>query len=209
MKFNSLYFGITLIILSFIGTLYSIYYFVFTIPIFILGCIIIIFSKIKIIYKILIILLPLLLFSSVNSLKLELYSHLTRKEFIISKNYSGPVRIVYEQKCGQNNTDNKTYNIPGDGILILSARDDGGLNHHYFYLDENGEKIKIPETEPINSRKPIPSILSLGYGYTDLTDIKYYDFYIYNGDSIRYNYFGNNATLDSITRKSLIRCRKK
>ncbi|MCD9856076.1 hypothetical protein LUD75_15225 [Epilithonimonas sp. JDS] len=139
---------------------------------------------------------------------MELYSHLTRKEFIISKNYSGPVRIVFEEKCGQN-IDNKTYQIPNDGVLILSVKDDGAINHHYFYLDKDGKKIIIPEAEIISSRKPVPSLLSLGYGYTEMTDIKYYDFYIYNGDSIRYNFFASNPKLDSITRESLIRCRKK
>lgn len=208
MKFNKFYIGIILIIISFILSTYNFYLFFFTIPIYCIGSIFVIISPIKIIYKIFSIILPLALYIPANSLQLEIYKHLKRKEFIVPTNYSGPLRIIYEENCGEKlNEKNKTYQFPQDGILILSAKEDGGLNHHYFYMNKNGEKVEIPQVDLTENKKPIPSVSLIGF--IEKNNTKYIDLYINNGSSVQYNFFGSNTKLDSLTTVKVNNCRKK
>lgn len=154
------------------------------------------------------IILPLALYLPVNSLSLEMYKYLKRKEFLVPIHYSGPLRIIYEESCGEKlNDQDKMYQFPQDGILILSATEDGGLNHHYFYIEKNGKKLEIPEVDPIVNQKHNPTISLIGYG--EKNGIKYLDLYSNNGDIIQYNFLGSNPKLDSLTVAKVNECRKK
>lgn len=208
MKFNKFHIGITLITISFIVSVLDFYLLILSIPIYCIGCIFVIISPKKIGYKILSILLPLALYLPANSLSLEMYKYLKRKEFLVPVHYSGPLRIIYEENCGEKlNDQDKTYQFPQDGILILSATEDGGLNHHYFYIGKNGKKIEIPEVDPITSQEPIPNISLIQYG--EKNGIKYLDLYCNTRDVIPYHFGGSHPKFDSLTVAKVNECRKK
>ena len=210
MKNLAFYTGLILIILGFsLGILLGAYFLFITLTIFTIGAILILISKIKFIYKTLIIIIPLLLYFPVNKKKNELYMYLKRKEFILPQNFSGPVRIVYGQKCGEKiNTEDKTYKIPNDGIIILSENDNYPLNYQFYFIDNKNEKIRVPETEILTVNKPIPNIISMKTHESN--NIGFHDYYVsINRDTIKYNLFGKNIKLDSLTILRINKCNGK
>ena len=197
---------------------------IFTAPIFIFGCIFIILSNEKIILKILSIVVPLVLYFPATFLFLEIYNYTTPKEFRIPKDYYGPLRIIYDEKCGQKllkENGIEVFNFPKNGVLVLSSKFDGGINHKYFFIDENGSKSEISEAEIDKKNKKYPIVSAGGAGTfvygeikigensnDDKNSIQYSDFYVSKNISDDYDY-SKKQKFDSLTIEVVKKCREK
>jgi hypothetical protein len=145
--------GIILIVL---GTLtitlspYTLYFYYLPLIVLIIGIILIWLSNIKIITKIIYTLAPIL-FYSIFTYLWTLSNTLPPEIFLIPKDYRGKINVLYKSNCGKSlvEIDNKlTYKIPNDGILILKNEQEFGfINQEFFYIDNSGEKIKIPQMD--------------------------------------------------------------
>jgi hypothetical protein len=71
--------------------------------------------------------------------------------FLLPDGYSGKVNIVYNQDCGQPEEwekDSRVYRIPETGILLTQFQDEQGLiDHSYFFVDQTGRRIPIPNLD--------------------------------------------------------------
>ena len=100
---KKLYFGgLTIIIISFIVCVISFWWLFYGIPAFILGSVLVIFSNQTTKNKLLVTLLPIILYFPFTYLFLTAYNYTTPKIFLIPSNYEGTLRIIYEEECGQN-----------------------------------------------------------------------------------------------------------
>ncbi|MCG2793536.1 MAG: hypothetical protein L6262_08335 [Weeksellaceae bacterium] len=224
MKLEKFNIGILLIILSFIASVISFYLLIFTIPVFLIGCICIIKSKEKIILKVLSILIPLIVYFPATFLFLSLYNYTNPKEFLIPENYAGPLRIIYEEDCGQKlikENGSEIFKFPKNGIIILSSEFDGGINHKYFFIDKAGNKKQIPEANIDGQNLKFPNVSIQGAGTMsngevkigvnssdDKDNIKYSEFYV-NRNSVDDFDYKKQQIFDSLTIAIVNECRKR
>ncbi len=221
-KQTTFYIGITLIAISFIACVVSFYFVVFGMPMFSVGAILVVFSNQKIRTKLLAILIPLILYIPTALLFLYIYNYSTPKTILIPQNYDGVLRVVYEEKCGNNYGELdgvKTLTFPENGILILNEDFDRHINYDCYLVDKSGNKTKIPQVIDFNNRtSKRPYILfissgSIGYA-TDVNsekeeerEIKYSDFYVYNSN-FQSNEDDAKLKMDSLTFAVVNRCRQ-
>ena len=223
MKTKAYYIGLTLIIISFIACVISFYLLIFGIPLFLLGAVLVLISKRTIKLKLLSTIVPIVLYFPITFLFLYIYNYSTPKNILIPKNFEGNLRVVYEEKCGQNYdiADGvKTLIFPDNGILILNEDFDSHINYNYYIIDENGKKTKISEILDFKERlQEYPSILVRGSGTfwqsieTNSANIQekgivFSDFYLYNSSIDNRNEFKARQKLDSLTTAIVNQCRK-
>lgn len=48
-------------------------------------------------------------------------------------------------------------------IGSIFAKENGGLNHHYFYMNKNGEKVEILQVDLTENKKPTSRVLLIGF----------------------------------------------
>lgn len=148
MKFTKFNVGIALIILSFMTCVINYYLLIFVAPIFIVGSIFISTSEAKIKFKILSIVLPLILYFPATFLSIMIYNYTCPKIFLIPENNNGRLRVLYEEKCGQRlkvEDGSEVFRFPKNGILILSEKFNGRINHKYYFVDAKGNRKEIPQ----------------------------------------------------------------
>jgi hypothetical protein len=101
-------------------------------------------------FKILWTLFPLLVIPLLLAICIKLDT-LPKEVFLIPEDYRGTVNIIYGQKCGAKlnvENDTITYNIPKDGILIISNEYKSGyIDHTYYFVDKEGNKKLIDKMD--------------------------------------------------------------
>ena len=101
-------------------------------------------------FKILWTLFPLLVIPLLLTICRKLDT-LPKEVFFIPEDYRGTVNIIYGQKCGAKlnvENDTITYNIPKDGILIISNEYKSGyIDHTYYFVDKQGNKKLIDKMD--------------------------------------------------------------
>lgn len=181
-------------------------------------------SKLTIKTKLLTTLTPLILYIPFTFLFLFSYNYSTSKTILIPKNFDGNLRIVYEEKCGNNYGEKdgvKILSFPESGILVLNEDFDRHVNYDYYLIDEFGNKTEIPQILDFKDRiQKRPCILVGGSGTIGQTieanstnrtqeGITFSDFYVYNKDTINRNDFKSQQKFDSLTTKVVNECRKR
>ena len=146
--------GIGIIVLTFILSAMSPYVLMFTLPIFVIGVVMVWFSKRKTISKILWTILPLLLwypaFSTFIFLSGTIGTATAQKfDFIFPNGFKGNVILVGNIPCGQavkvKNGREQLY-VPANGILLYQGEvETGYVNHRYFYQISIDSFLPLPE----------------------------------------------------------------
>ncbi len=145
--------GKIIIILAFIASLNP-YILIFTIPVFIVGVILIWASNLKLKVKALWTLLPIFLwypaFFSFMYLSGVIGTATAQKlDFIFQPNFEGKVIIIENMSCGQpvkKENNREQLFIPENGVLLYQGElEDGYVNHRYYRLQSSGRKVELPE----------------------------------------------------------------
>ena len=222
MKDRIYIFGLILVILSFIACTISYFLIIFALPVFIIGVIIIFFSKKKLSTKLISVIAPLILYLPFTYLFLSLYGRTTPVTFLIPSDYEGQFCIVYGEKCGINppcENGRLVFKIPHTGVLIVQPKFEAGIvNNEYYLLDENDNRKKINELYFYKDRsKKMPAVLlgssgSIGGAMPDGSfssesplAITYTEFTLYNKDSTLADIHKTEQLIDSLVNQ----CRRK
>lgn len=212
--------GIVIVSVSFIASILSFYLLYFTIPMFIIGVILIIFSQKSKLHKIIAILLPILLYLPCTALFLWIYNYSKPKVFLIPKGYNGVLRVVYEEPCGSEilKQDGKEiYVFPENGLLILRNEFDGIINHTFYYVDKEGKRTLINQSSFAEDNSftkykyPLVSSGSSGAIYLDdikySKEVKYSDFFIEVMNDDDNDYLKRQIFMDSLVQTIIPLCR--
>lgn len=209
MNDNKYLFGLTLILISFVACVVSFWLLIFGVPIFVAGTILVLFSRVTAKKKLIVTILPIVLYFPTTYLFLFAYNYSTPKTFIIPDSYEGPIRIVYNENCGTKylkENGNLTLVFPDNGILILNEKFDGAVNNKYFLLDSSGQKKQIKEYVGFGKEsKKTPYILIGGSGSFGSSGqdklITYSDFYLIKKDTAQQENGRRSNLFDSLTLK--------
>jgi hypothetical protein len=145
--------GIGIIVLTFILSVLSPYVLIFTIPLFIIGAVLLWFSKKKILTKALWTVLPLLLWYPVFMTIMYLYGTIgtataQKFDFIFTNGFKGDVVLVGNISCGQpvqKKDGREQLFIPSNGILLYQGEvKTGYVNHKYYYQLNDGKLQSLP-----------------------------------------------------------------
>jgi len=180
-------------------------------------------SKQKMQTKLLTTLTPIVLYIPSTFLFLYAYNYSAPKTILIPEHFYGTLRIVYEEKCG-NNYDKingvKTLIFPENGILILSEDFDRHINYNYYLVDKLGNRTEIPQIFAFSNKfKKGPCVFvgdSGNIGQTTEANstnqvekgVTYSDFYVYNKDSIDRSDYKIQQKFDSLTLVIANQCRQ-
>ena len=138
--------GICLVLLGLLISFLP-FYLIIGIPVFATGVVFSWLSNRKVYVKILLTILPVLLWFPGTILVERLSTHYCEPEtFLIPQNYHGYIRIIYNEKCGTHEYEGKRrlYRIPADGILITDFPSEyGEINQEYYFVDNVGKRTKI------------------------------------------------------------------
>lgn len=210
----------------------SFYFIIFGIPVFLVGALLVLLSKRPVKTKLLATIIPVILYIPVTILFLYAYNYSVPKTMLIPQGFEGPLRIVYEEKCGslyQEIDGETTLIFPENGILILNEDFDRHINYEYYFVDKAGRRTKIfYELSGFSKNtKHLPCIVASGSGTMGQSqamedtsenskeeylasegpkEIKYTEFYVYNKDTI------NSTDEDKISTlmvKAVEECRAK
>lgn len=145
--------GKAIIIVTFIASLNP-YLLIFTAPVFILGTILLWFSKSKFLTKTLWTILPVILWFPAFYLFMYLSGTIgtataQKLDFIFPLDFVGKVIIIEKIPCGQPPKvvdGREQLFIPKNGILLYQGELKAGyVNHKYYRLQANDQKIELPE----------------------------------------------------------------
>jgi hypothetical protein len=220
--------GLVLTILSWLACLNP-YWIIFAGPAFIIGLLIVWFSKTRIRTKLLTTFLPLLLWYPGMLALFSLASkHMTPETFLVPKNFRGQITLIYNEPCGQTipKVDGRLiYKIPDNGVMILTNEFETGIiDQEYYFVDEKWNKIgKIPEliqqdfnedyTLEKNENEPPRNkvgIFHLGTGGRNTSKNDNYNFHmmaINSWDSLRVQ--NSSGFTDNLVDSLLYQCRQK
>ena len=207
--------GLILIIVSFIICGISFWLLFYGVPVYIIGTIFVILSEKPFKTKLLTTILPVITYLPLTYIFLLAYNYTTPKTFLISAEYQGAIRIVYEEKCGiklHKLNGRQILQFPESGILILNEKFDDGINNEYFLIDKDGNRTKIDEIIDFkDSSKKLPFISIGGAGSfvrdNQSKDITYSDFYLYNKDTVQIDNYKLSQQFDSLMWKVVNDCR--
>jgi hypothetical protein len=137
--------GIVLIIISWLACLNP-YWLIFAGPVFVVGLIVVWFSRAKTKTKLLTTILPLLLwYPGMYAFFILASRRMTPETFLIPKDFRGRITLIYSEPCGQTvpKVDGRLiYKVPDNGIMILTNEFETGIiDHEYYFVDENGNKV--------------------------------------------------------------------
>ncbi|CAN5913634.1 hypothetical protein BH11BAC7_BH11BAC7_08770 [soil metagenome] len=147
LKSNSKFiFGIVLILCGWI-ICFNLFMLIFGIPFFLLGTILILFSKKSWLTKLLIVGVPIILWFVCFNLILSAINKKEAVTVIVPHDFSGQVRVVYGEKNGlipEKNDGRTILNIPANGVLIIQPFLGSGMTDvQYYRVDEKGIPVKI------------------------------------------------------------------
>lgn len=207
---------------SFISCVVSFYLLIYGIPAFVLGIVSVLISKRTLKTKIITTLTPLVLYVPLTYLFLLAYNYSTPKTILIPSNYSGTLRIIYEEKCGgvyEEVKGTKTLRFPKTGILVLSEDFDRHINYNYYLIDKFGNKKEIPSIYNVKNRiGKMPCVMFLSSGtigqaiegnspIKEKKGIMFSDLYVFNKNINDRNDFKFQTKFDSLTTDVVNECR--
>ncbi len=209
--------GLLLIAITFVACVISFWLLYYGIFIFALGTLLVFLSKKPFKIKLLITILPIIVYLPITYIFLLAYNYSIPKTFLIPADYDGTIRIVYEEKCGvklHKENGRQIFQFPDNGILILNEKFDGGINHDYYLVDKSGKRTKVIQIIDYNDRTTNPPTIQVGGAGTigvSSTEkgITFSDFYLYNKDTTLVDDFRLSQRFDSITNEMVLACRKK
>jgi hypothetical protein len=71
--------------------------------------------------------------------------------FLIPEEYRGKVNVIYKEHCGINlekTEEGIVYEIPEDGILIITNEQKYGfIDHTYYLIDKSGNRTELPKMD--------------------------------------------------------------
>ena len=145
--------GITIIILSFLGSLIP-YWLIFTIPAFVIGDLVVWLSKKKPWSKLAWTVLPVALWYP--SLMLFMYLNGTigtataqKLDFIFNEDFKGRAVLIGKIPCGQRvkiKDDREQIFVPDNGVILYQGEVEFGyVNHNYYQKTVNGDLKELPK----------------------------------------------------------------
>lgn len=139
-------FGIILIACGWV-ICFNLFMLIFGIPFFLLGTILVMFSKKSWLVKSLIIGVPIILWVVGFQLILHQIKKKDAVAVVVEHGFSGQVRVVYGEKNGiipETKDGRMFFEIPANGILIVQPYIKSGLTDiEYYSRDDKGEKVKM------------------------------------------------------------------
>jgi len=205
------------------------YWIIFAGPFFIIGLLIVWFSKAKTKTKIFTTILPLILwYPGLLAFMFLGSKRMTPETFLIPKNFRGQITLIYNEPCGQKIpkvNGRLIYKIPENGVMILKNKFETGIiDQEYYFVDESWNKIgKIPEliqqdfnedyTLEKNKNEPPRDkvgIFLLGTGSGSTLKNKDFSFHmmaVNSWDSLRVQH--NGGIPDKLIDSLLYQCRQK
>lgn len=146
--------GMAIIILTFVLSAMSPYILIFTIPVFLIGTVLLWFGKKKILTKTLWTVLPMILWYPAFALCMFLFGLIgtataQKFDFVFPDGFKGNAIVVSNMPCGQRvmkKDGREQLFIPGNGVLLYQGKVKAGyINHKYYYQSSNGRLRLIPE----------------------------------------------------------------
>lgn len=219
--------GKVIIVLTFIASLNP-YILIFTVPVFIIGAILVWISNLRTKVKAFWTFLPILLWYPSFYLFMYLSSVVgtataQKLDFVFPIDFEGKVIVVENMPCGQPvKTENgrEQLFIPENGILLYSGELKAGyVNHKYFRLLPNGQKTELPERANymyFDSEKQKPStsiegawLLGLGNGTnTQGNHYSYLNLLVASKDSAeKYYEFQYTKNIETLTDSLVNHCK--
>ena len=220
--------GLILTILSWLFCLNP-YWIIFAGPFFLVGLLVIWFSKTNLKAKILSTLLPLLLWYPGMLAFMYLGSrHMSPETFLVPKDFRGQITLIYNEPCGQTVptvNGRLIYKIPKNGVMILTNDfETGYIDHEYYFVDENWNAVsKIPEliqqdfnedytleknkNEPPRNKVGIFLLGTGGGSSLKNENYKFHMMHVNSWDSFRVQY--NGGFPDNLLDSLLYECRNK
>jgi hypothetical protein len=114
-----------------------------------IGIILVWLAKINIKKKILLTLVPLPIILAGFLFFYFLLPKAEPEMFLIPQNLRGEIVVIFDENCGQHldyENGRRIYRFPDSGVLITKSKKTMGVIDRKFYLvDENGNRIKLPE----------------------------------------------------------------
>jgi uncharacterized protein DUF6843 len=137
--------GLTVLTIGWIGCLNP-YWIIFVGPVFLVGLVVVWFSKQRLLIKGLLTLLPFLLwYPGFLAFMYFGSSRMTPETFLIPNTFRGQITLIYNEPCGQliQEIDGRLiYKIPDNGVLICKNKlETGIIDHQYYFVDNNGDRI--------------------------------------------------------------------
>src|SRR5690606_33611205 len=184
--------GIVLIVISFLASVSSFYLLPFSIPVFIVGVILIwIFGsslKMQLVFSI----VPPLLYIPCTAAFLYFYNYSPTKLIFLPKNYEGRCRIVYGGPCGQPYDvydGMKTISVGSTGTTLLREKFDGKLNFIYRFVGDEPNDLPVLFNPADTAKHDVAILLGpsgVHYIATSVdneganeVDFRYADFFLY------------------------------
>lgn len=217
--------GLVCIIIGFVGLVITPYFLLLGVPVFIIGVVLVIFSRKPLKAKLYVTIGPILLYAPLTiifqfaAINLSnLYTKLflmTEQTFLIPENFEGEFRIVYNEKCGiepKIENSHRLIEIPSNGVLILKTKYSYHDQNEYYLVDIAGHRTKINQTDYGKiSKGQIPVVMPLtGEGTANMNDKTEYvfsDFYLCNKDTAYPNLGAFNEKFDELTDSLVKTCR--
>lgn len=219
--------GISLVIFSLITTVLCCFpiIIVITIPLFIIGCVLIFYSKIQLWIIITSILLIVVSYYPIDRIYNYYKNRTTPITFIIPNNFEGKFVIGHKERCGKEleyENGRILIYVPQNGVVILKEEIEIGYHDYaYYFLDKNGNKKKIKEYKDkysnIESKKE-PGALFFGTGTRKISqyfqdtskvnnkEIEFLSFFVFNRDSLAH--LKKDILFDSVFIDDIYKCRK-
>lgn len=217
--------GLTLIIVGFLVCLLP-YCVIFGGPVFLIGVLLLWFSRKTVRHKLLWTFIPLIVWYPAMGLFVYFGSnHVTPATYLIPRDFRGKIQIIYGEPCGQRlqMVDNrKIFIIPDNGVLIVQDElETGFINNEYYFVDKGGNKLqKIDElirqsfneeyTTTKNKKEPPRNKVALFFGgtggvvYAGEREQSYEFMFVMSYDSLR---VFKESHSDSLARSLVNTCR--
>ena len=144
------YSGISLLAIGAFGLTFAAFFAMIGMPIFVIGIVLILISKKTWKQK----LIPIGLFIVGIIAFWPIWRNINTvgpETFLIPNDYRGRVNIIHKKNCGillEKTENGLIYEIPNDGILLLSNDQKYGfIDHKYYLIDKNGKKTELPKMD--------------------------------------------------------------
>ncbi|WP_299249009.1 hypothetical protein [uncultured Aquimarina sp.] len=224
--------GIVIIILSFIISLNP-YWLILGIPLFVIGIILLLFSKKSIRSKLIWILTPIILWYPFMQLFFYLMGTIgmataQKLDLIFPEDFEGTAIVISNMPCAKEIEiiDNREQlKIPKNGILLYKGDlKNGYINNRYYKIKKNGKKVEIPTLAnymySIDSKSK-PDKSEIGIWLSDVgtkynpnskggINYSFRKFIISSKDSLeKWNNFKGSGELERITDSLVEHCKNK
>ena len=144
------YIGIFLLAIGAFGMTFASFFAIIGLPIFVVGIILVLFSKKT--WKQKLILIGIFVVSIISFWPIwTSYNSVGPETFLIPDKYRGRVNIIHKENCGillKKTDEGLIYEIPNDGILLLrNEQEYGFIEHNYYLLNKSGIRTELPKMD--------------------------------------------------------------